>query len=146
MQSAHSSFPNSCLGTQGFRNSVSGCSERAKQSFEDARSQAGIWERGIQDTPPPILAAPGRVGAGGQAPEPAGESRSVPPAEWPGLGYLPDDVQAVAGVRVAAALESAAGRALLGPLGLTPDAVNRSRPLSLAANEVDHLLFGASVR
>src|SRR5439155_3268432 len=54
---------------------------------------------------------------GVQEPGPAAETRPVPPAEWPGLGYLPDDVQAVAGVRVAAALESAAGRTLLGALG-----------------------------
>jgi len=80
-------------------------------------------------------------------PEPtAVEERRVPPAEWPGLGYLPDDTQAVAGVRLAAALESEAGRTLLAPLGFAPEASGRDRVLGLTPGEVDHLLFAASLK
>jgi hypothetical protein len=81
---------------------------------------------------------------GAQEPEHIAESRPVPPAEWPGLGYLPEDVQAVAGVRVAAALDSPAGRAALGSLGLSDG--GQRNVLGVAPTDVEVVLFGASLR
>jgi hypothetical protein len=72
------------------------------------------------------------------------EPKSVPPAAWPGLGYLPGDVQAVAGIRIADALDSPAGRTLLNALGL-PDIKNGSI-LGIPPRDVDHLLFGTGLR
>jgi len=54
-------------------------------------------------------------------PEPVTVTSSVPPAEWATLGYLPDDVQAIAGLRLSAALETEGGRTILAPLGLSAD-------------------------
>jgi hypothetical protein len=79
---------------------------------------------------------------GAVPPEPALDSRPLPPAEWPGLGYLPNDVQAVAGVRLADAMESAAGRALLGPLSLG----GATMLLGVTPGDVDHLIIGANAR
>jgi hypothetical protein len=81
---------------------------------------------------------------GVQEPGVVEESRPVPPAEWPGVGYLPDDVQAIAGIRVAAALKSPAGRLVLDQVGV----VNGDKPhwLGIAPARVEHLLFGASLR
>jgi hypothetical protein len=81
-----------------------------------------------------------------QPPGPTAETRPLPLAEWPGLGYLPDDTHALAGVRLAAALESTAGRALLVPLGLAPDAAGRPATFGLVPTDVEHLVFGASLR
>ena len=66
------------------------------------------------------------------------------PAEWPGIGYLPDDVQAIAGVRVAAALESAAGRAMLAAFGVSD--VSSAKVLGLKLTAIDHFVIGANVR
>jgi hypothetical protein len=81
---------------------------------------------------------------GVQPPEPAADSRPLPPAEWPGLGYLPGDVHAVAGIRVADALDTAAGRALLEQLGLAD--VKKTTILGISPVNVDYLMFGASLR
>jgi hypothetical protein len=81
---------------------------------------------------------------GAVEPGPVAELPPLPPAQWPGLGYLPDDTHAVAGVRLAAALESDAGRALLAQLNLTPDA-GRSQMLGLTPSDVEHLLLAASL-
>jgi hypothetical protein len=81
---------------------------------------------------------------GAQPPEPAAEAIAVAPAGWPGLGYLPEDVQVVAGIRVGDALDSPAGRALLGPLGLAD--VKTTTILGVAPDRVDCFLFGASLR
>jgi hypothetical protein len=78
---------------------------------------------------------------GAQPPEPLPEPRLLPPAEWPGLGYLPEDVRAAAGLRVADAAETAAGRALLAQLGPTATTM----PLGLSQKDVDNLLLGASL-
>jgi hypothetical protein len=78
--------------------------------------------------------------------QPPTEVRSLPPAEWAGIAYLPDDTHAVAGVRLAAALDSEAGRALLGPLGLAPGAAGQGRMFGLTSGEVDHLVLSASLR
>ena len=79
---------------------------------------------------------------GAQPPEQVPEARSVPPAEWPGLGYLPEDVQAVAGIRIGEALQSTAGKALLARLSLA----DGKTVLGLAPNEIDDLLIGANFR
>lgn len=81
---------------------------------------------------------------GAQPPEPAAEVVAVAPAAWPGLGQLSDDVQVVAGIRVADALDSPAGRALLGPLGLAD--VNKTTILGIAPGRVDYVMLGASLR
>jgi hypothetical protein len=81
---------------------------------------------------------------GAQPPEPAVEAVALAPSAWPGLGFLPAEVQIVAGVRVADALDSAAGRALLGPLGLTD--ANKTTILGVTPSRVDHLVIGANVR
>jgi hypothetical protein len=44
--------------------------------------------------------------------------RPVPPAELSGLGYLPDNVNFIAGIHVAEALQTATGQALLSGLHL----------------------------
>jgi hypothetical protein len=81
---------------------------------------------------------------GAQPPEPAVEAVALVPAAWPGLGFLPADVQIVAGVRVADALDSAAGQALLGPLGFTD--ARKATILGVPPSHVDHLVIGANVR
>ncbi|HEY1378907.1 MAG TPA: hypothetical protein VGF55_19050 [Gemmataceae bacterium] len=81
---------------------------------------------------------------GVQPPEPDAESRPVPPGEWPELGYLPDEVQVVAGVRMAAALASPAGRTLLAELGLAE--AGKGKILGLTPQDVDRLVIGASHR
>jgi hypothetical protein len=81
---------------------------------------------------------------GAQPPEPPVESVALAPASWPGLGHLPDDVHIVAGVRVADALDSPAGRALLGPLGLAN--AQKTTILGISPGHVDNLMFGASLR
>jgi hypothetical protein len=69
---------------------------------------------------------------------------SVPtvPAAWPGLGYLPDDVQAIAGVRVDDALRSPAGKTLLARLKLSDD----KTILGVHPENVDELIIGAGLR
>jgi hypothetical protein len=81
---------------------------------------------------------------GARPPEPAFEAAALAPAAWPGLGHLPDDVQVVAGIRVADALDSPAGRALLGALGLAD--AKKTPILGVAPSHVDYLMFGASLR
>jgi hypothetical protein len=81
---------------------------------------------------------------GAQPPEPAVEAVALAPAAWPGLGYLPADVQIVAGVRVADALDSAAGRVMLGPLGFTD--AKKTTILGVPPSHADYLVFGANVR
>jgi hypothetical protein len=81
---------------------------------------------------------------GAVLPEPAVESVVARPAAWPGLGHLPDDVQVLAGVRVADALDSTASGALLGSLGLVD--AKKTRILDIAPGNVDHLVIGASLR
>jgi hypothetical protein len=71
--------------------------------------------------------------------------REVRPAEWAGLGFLPEDTQAIGGIRLAAALESDASRTLLVPLGFSPD-VRGSRLLGIAPSETDHVIFAASLK
>jgi hypothetical protein len=79
---------------------------------------------------------------GAQPPEPETESRQLPPSEWPGLGYLPDDVQAVAGIRVGDAMASPAGRTLIGSLNLSGE----KTLLGVRPGDVNHLILGANVR
>ncbi len=76
---------------------------------------------------------------------PATVPSPTPPAEWSALGYLPDDVQALAGIRLAAALDTEAGRALLAPLGLSANA-NRNPPLGVKPEDIEQLLFGATLK
>jgi hypothetical protein len=64
------------------------------------------------------------------------------PAAWLGLGYLPDDVQTVAGIRVDDALRSSAGNALLARLKLSDD----KTILGVHPESVDELIIGASLR
>jgi hypothetical protein len=76
------------------------------------------------------------------APGKVEESRPMRPAEWPGLGFLPDDVQAIAGIRVADALQSAAGKALLAHFNLAD-----AKPiLGIVPKDIDHLTVGAKLR
>jgi hypothetical protein len=82
---------------------------------------------------------------GAKEPEPPAEVRPAPPAEWTGLGYLPDDTHAVAGIRLAPAWESEAGRALLAQLGFAPDTSGRGPILGLTPGEVDQLLLRVSL-
>jgi hypothetical protein len=81
---------------------------------------------------------------GAQPPEPAIDNRPVPPAEWAGLGYIPDDAQALAGVRVSDALETPAGRTLLNSLGVMDAGQNKL--LGVKSADIDHLLIGAGLR
>jgi hypothetical protein len=81
---------------------------------------------------------------GAQPPELVVESKPAPPAEWPGLGHLPDDVQVIAGIRVAAAKESASGRAMLAALGISD--TNQARVLGLELDAIEHAMIGASLR
>jgi len=83
---------------------------------------------------------------GAVPPEADPDMTAVPPHEWPGLGFLSADSQVIAGVRLASAMESAVGRALLGALNLAGDAESQFRILGLAPREVDHLLMSASLR
>lgn len=71
---------------------------------------------------------------------------SRPPHEWPGLGYLPTDCQAIAGIRMIDAAESPVGRALLSALGLSAEAVSQIRVLGLSPREIDHFVIGANLR
>ncbi len=80
---------------------------------------------------------------GAQPPEPA-EPVALAPAAWPGLGYLPDDVQVIGGLRIADTLDSAAGRALLARFGLAD--VKNTTILGIAPVNVDYLMLGASLR
>lgn len=81
---------------------------------------------------------------GVQEPDVIAESRPTPPAEWPGLGYLPEGEQAVAGVRLSAALESPAGRALLGQFGVSDN--RQAKVLGVPPSDIETILFGASLR
>jgi hypothetical protein len=78
------------------------------------------------------------------AAETAAEMGSLPPAEWPGLGYLPADMQALAGLHVARALESAAGRTLLGELFVTDP--GKARILGQTPADIDRIMIGANHR
>lgn len=69
-----------------------------------------------------------------------------PPPEWPGLGYLPTDCQAIAGIRIADALESTAGRAFLSAFGISTEAAQQIRVLGLSPREIDHFVIGANLR
>ncbi len=60
---------------------------------------------------------------------------AVPPGELAGLGYLPTNVQVIAGVAVAQALESDSGRAILKSLSLA----------GFAPDEIDHIVLGISL-
>ena len=81
---------------------------------------------------------------GVQPAEPAAEAVTAVPAGWPGLGYLPDDVQVMAGIRVADALESPTGRTLLAAFGLAES--KRTPILGVAPSHVDCLIAGANLR
>jgi hypothetical protein len=81
---------------------------------------------------------------GAVPPEPAPEAQRLAPAEWPGLGWIPDDVQAVAGIRIADARESLAGRALLAQLRF--DGANQIKIAGLSPAAIDHLIVGAAFR
>ncbi len=78
-----------------------------------------------------------------QAPEVA-PVRSVPAGELEGLGYLPTDVDAVAGVHVAEAMKSEAGRALAKlAIGQTDLAVDTLADwLGVRPDEIDHIVAG----
>src|SRR5262249_5367679 len=70
--------------------------------------------------------------------------RSVPAAELSGLGYLPDDVNIVAGLHVAEVLQNPDGRALwsgllhLGPVDLGPERLGSL--VQLKPEEIDHVV------
>ena len=68
----------------------------------------------------------------------------VHPADLPGVGYLPDDVQLIAGVRVSAARSSEAARTALTALGVAMD--DAGRVLGVPADDVDHLIVAASLK
>jgi hypothetical protein len=68
----------------------------------------------------------------------------VHPADLPGVGYLPDDVQVIAGVRVAAARTSEPIRTALTALGISID--DAGRVLGVPADDVDHVLVAASLK
>jgi hypothetical protein len=79
---------------------------------------------------------------GAQPPEQVPETRPSPPAEWPGLGYLPEGVQAVAGIRVADAFGSPAGRQFVESLGFT-DKVKR---FGLSVGDIGEFVIGVNAR
>jgi hypothetical protein len=71
--------------------------------------------------------------------------QAVPPAELAGLGYLPADVQVVAGVHVAAALQTESGRKLVKQLRLGPGDLSvevLADWLGLRPDEIDHIVLG----
>ena len=73
--------------------------------------------------------------------------RVVPPTELAGLGYLPGDVNLVAGVHLAELLQSSGGQELLaslrlGPLDLSVDCAGEARPAK--RDELDHVVLGVS--
>lgn len=68
----------------------------------------------------------------------------VHPADLPGVGYLPDDVQVIAGVRVSALRSSEPARTALTALGVAID--DAGRVLGVPADDVDHVIVGASVK
>jgi hypothetical protein len=77
----------------------------------------------------------------GDTPAPIAEGS---PADLAGVGYLPDDVQLIAGVRLAAARQSQAARTMLGRFGLSPD--GDGRVFGFRADDVDHVILGASLK
>jgi hypothetical protein len=68
----------------------------------------------------------------------------VHPADLYGVGYLPDDVQAIAGVRVSAARESEPARTALTALGIAMD--DAGRVLGVPADDLDHVIVAASIK
>jgi hypothetical protein len=68
----------------------------------------------------------------------------VHPADLPGIGYLPDDVQVIAGVRVAAARASEPVQATLSALGIAMD--DAGRVVGVPADDVDHIIVAASLK
>jgi hypothetical protein len=78
-----------------------------------------------------------------QAPE-INPVRSVPPAQLEGLAYIPADVDAIAGIHVAEAMQTEAGRAVIGKLkipksDLSIDAL--ADWLGVHTNEIDHIVI-----
>ena len=68
----------------------------------------------------------------------------VHPADLAGVGYLPDDVQVIAGVRVSAARSSGPVRTALSALGISMD--DAGHVVGVPADDVDHLIVAASLK
>jgi len=68
----------------------------------------------------------------------------VHPADLPGVGYLPDDVQVIAGVRVSAARASEPAQTALKALSISMD--EDGRVLGVPADDVDHMIVAASLK
>jgi hypothetical protein len=68
----------------------------------------------------------------------------VHPADLAGVGYLPDDVQVIAGVRVSAARTSEPARTVLTALGFSMD--DGGLVLGVPADDVDHLIVATSLK
>src|SRR5262245_26363573 len=68
----------------------------------------------------------------------------VHPADLHGVGLLPDDVQAIAGVRVSAARASEPARTVLAALSVSME--DGGRVLGVPADDVDHLIVAASLK
>lgn len=74
--------------------------------------------------------------------------RAVPPAELAGLGYVPDDVDVVAGLHVAQALETPAGRELLDHFQVGRTDIGMAsfeKWTGLKRQELDHVVLGLHV-
>jgi hypothetical protein len=69
--------------------------------------------------------------------------RPVPPGELSGLGYLPEDVNLIAGIHLAEALQSPAGQALRSSLSFAESGLQFLEDLTqFKRDEIDHVVVG----